>query len=199
MRNDFHGDDPRTIWQGQSIETSTMTLEKIRHTARELQAKTRRERLRILTGPLIVAFCYVFCTKEFPPLQKVIHPLFALSLVWSLIGAYFLNRGKWAGPMPGDTGVSAGLEFCRREIELRRDHFRRLLLWGFGPVLMAIGTIVLSLVAVGGKEVFPKGMPFLTLVVVWIAGYFFVARVRQQREFQREIDELNAIEKENNR
>ena len=37
------------------------------------------------------------------------------------------------------------------------------------------------------------------LALAWIAGYFFVVRVRQQREFQRDIDELNTIEKENNR
>jgi hypothetical protein len=64
---------------------------------------------------------------------------------------------------------------------------------------MAIGTIMLCLVAVAGEEVFSKGLPFLTLVVVWIAAYFFVVRVRQQRELQREIDELNTIERENGR
>jgi hypothetical protein len=199
MRGDLHHDDPKTIWQNQSIEASTMTLEKIRQKARELHAKTRRELLGTLTGPLIVAFCYVFCIKEFPPLQKVLQPLFGFALAWSLAGMYFLNRGKWSGPMPGDTGFSAGLEFCRREIERRRDHFRRALLWGFGPVLLAIGTIIVALVAVGGREIFPKGMPFLTLIAVWIAAYFFVVRVRQQRELQRELDELNGIEMENRR
>jgi uncharacterized membrane protein len=199
MPDNLHGEDPKTIWQSQPIEASTMTLEKIRQKARELHAKTRRELLATLTGPLIVACCYVFCVKEFPQLQKGLHPLFVFALVWSLAGVYLLNRGKWSGPMPGDTGFSAGLEFCRREIERRRDHFRRLLLWGFGPVLMGIGAIVLALVAVAGKEVFPKGMPFLVLVAVWIAGYFLVVRVRQQREFQREIDELNDIEKQNSR
>ncbi len=199
MRGDFPGDDPKTIWRSQSIEASTLTLEQIRQKARELHSKTRRELLRTLAGPLMVAFCYVFCIKEFPALQKVLHPLFAFALVWSLAGVYFLNRGKWSGPMPGDTGFSAGVEFCRREIERRRDHFRRILLWWFGPVLMAISAIILGLVAVAGKEVFTKGMPFLTLVVVWIAGYFFVVRVRQQRDFRREIDALNAIEKENSR
>lgn len=199
MRDDFSADDPKAVWRSQSIEASTMTLEKIRQKARELHSKTRRELLRTLTGPLMVAVCYVFCLKEFPPLQNILHLLFAFAFVWSLSGLYFLNRGKWSGPMPGDTGFSAGVEFCRREIEQRRDHFRRILLWGFGPVLMAVGTLILGLVAVAGKEVFPKGVPFLTLAVAWVAGYFFLVRVRQQRELQREIDELNTIEKENSR
>jgi hypothetical protein len=199
MRDDFPGDDPKTIWRSQSIEESAMTLEQIRQKARELHSKTRRELLGTLTGPLIVAFCYVFCIKGFPTLQKTLHPLFAFALVWSFAGVYFLNRGKWSVPMPGDTGFSAGVEFCRREIERRRDHFRRILLWGFGPVLMATGTIILALAVAAGNEVFTKGMPFVMLVIVWIAGYFFVVRLRQQREFQREIDELNTIEKENSR
>jgi preprotein translocase subunit YajC len=66
-------------------------------------------------------------------------------------------------------------------------------------VLMATGTIILALAVAAGNEVFTKGMPFVMLVIVWIAGYFFVVRLRQQREFQREIDELNTIEKENSR
>jgi preprotein translocase subunit YajC len=39
-------------------------------------------------------------------------------------------------------------------------------------------------------------MPFLILVVVWIVAYFMM-RVGQQRELQREIDDLNDIERQN--
>lgn len=174
-----------------------MTMEKIRKKANELHSKTRRELLRTFTAPLIVAFCYAFCIAEFAPMQRVLHPLFAFALVWSLGGAYFRNRGKWSGAMPGDAGFSAGIEFCRREIERQRDGFRRALLWAVGPILMGLGIIIFALITVAGRQIFPKGMPFLTLVAVWIAGYFLVIRVRRQRELQREIDELNAIEKEN--
>ncbi|MGI8744197.1 MAG: hypothetical protein ACR2NN_16810 [Bryobacteraceae bacterium] len=196
MRDDFHGDDLRTIWQNQPTEASTMTLEKIRQKARELHAKTRRELLGTLTVPLVVALFYAFGIKQFPPLQQVLQPLFAFALAWSLAGLYFLNRGKWSGAMPGDSGFSAGLELCRREIERRRDYFRHVLLWSFGPVLLVIGTFILALAIVAGRGIFPNAMPFIMLVVVWIAAYF-VIRVRKQRELQREIDELNDIEREN--
>ena len=106
-------------------------VSKIRQKAREFHAKTRRE----LLGTLGV--------RQFPSLEQVLHTLFALAFVWSFAGLYFLNRGKWSGAMPGDRGFSRGIEFCLREIERRRDHFRPVLLW-----------------------------PFLTLVAVWIAGYF---------------------------
>jgi hypothetical protein len=175
-----------------------MTLERIRQKARELHGKTRRQLLGTLTVPLVVAFFYALGMKEFPGLKQVLQPLFAFALVWSLAGLYFLNRGKWSRAMPGDAGFSAGVAFCRCEIERRRDYFRRVLLWSLGPVLLTIGTFLLALAMVAGREMFPNAMPFMMLVVAWTAGYF-VIRVRQQRELQREIDELNAIERDNSR
>jgi hypothetical protein len=66
----------------------------------------------------------------------VLHPLCAFTLVWSLVGLYFLNRGTWSTVMPGVAGLSTGLEFCRGEIERRRYLLRRVLLWSLGPVLL---------------------------------------------------------------
>ena len=174
-----------------------MTLKLIRSKARELQAKTRRQLLGFLAGPLAAAFFYAFGIKEFPALKNLLHPLFAFALVWSLAGLYFLNRGMWPTLLPGDAGLSTGLEFCRREIERRRFLLRRVLLWSLGPVLPAIGGLILALAIVGNRErgLFPNGFPFLALVVVWIFGYF-VMRMREQRELKREIDELNNLEKE---
>jgi len=197
MRDDFHG-DPRTLWQNQPTEPPIMSLILIRQKARELHAKTRRQLLGTLTGPLVIAFLYAFCINQFPPLREVLHPLFAFTLIWSLAGLYFLSRGKWSGAMPEDAGFSTGLEFCRRELQRRHDYFRRVLLWSFGPVFVAVGTLILALAAVAGREIFPKAMPLVTLVVLWVAGYF-VIRARQQHELQREMDELSEIDKENNR
>jgi hypothetical protein len=99
-----------------------------------------------------------------------------------------------------NSGCSTGLEFCRAEIERRRDLLRRVLLWSLGPVLLAIGTFILVLAMIGTKDrgLVPNGLPFLALVVVWILGYF-VMRAREQRELTRELDELNGLEKDNSR
>ena len=100
--------------------------------------------------------------------------------------------------MPGDAALSTGLEFYRREIERRRHLFRRVLLWSFAPVLLTFGAFILTLakIGVGDGGIFPNAMPFMTLVVIWIAAYFII-RMREQRELRREIDELNEIEREN--
>lgn len=136
--------------------------------------------------------------KEFAPLRQVLQPLFAAALAWSLAGVYFLNRGMWFAAMPGDAGLTTGLEFCRREIERQRDLARRVLLWTFGPIMLAIGTFILApaMVSTKSKGLFPNGLPSLIAIVVWIFGYFSV-RLREQRELQREIDELKDLEEEN--
>ena len=198
MGDDSSENDPRTIWQNQPTEPNVMTLEKIREKVREFRAKTRRQLLGTLTGPLVVTFFYAFCMKQFPAQQQRLQPLFVLALVWSLAGLYFLSWGRWSAGAPEDAGFSAGLKFCRREIERQRDYLRRVVLWGGGPVLLAIGTFILALAMVAGRQIFPKAMPLMTLVFVWIAAYF-VIRMRQQRGLQREIDELNDIERENSR
>ena len=171
-----------------------MTLEKIRKKVRELHAKTRRQLLGSLAVPFIVIAFYGFGMKQFPALQ----PLFAFAVAWSLAGLYFLNRGMWSAAMPGDAALSTGLEFYRREIKRRQHLFRTVLLWSFAPVLLTIGAFILTLAKIGVRErgIFPNALPFMTLVVIWIAAYF-VIRMREQRELQREIDELNEIEKAN--
>jgi hypothetical protein len=64
--------------------------------------------------------------------------------------------------------------------------------------MLTIGTFILALAMVSTKDrgLFPNGLPFLIAIVVWILVYFAI-RVREQRDLQREIDELNNVETEN--
>jgi hypothetical protein len=164
---------------------------------RDLHAKTRKQLLGTLTGPLVAVFFYALATRMFSPLPQLVHPLFALALVWGLAGLYFLNRGMWPPVMPGDAGISSGLEYCRQEIERRCYLLGRVLVWSFGPVLLAIGTFILALAMIRtDRGIFPNGLPFLALVVLWIIAYF-VVRFREQRELRHEMEELNDIERAN--
>jgi hypothetical protein len=169
MRADFHEHDLKTIWQNQGTEISTMSLILIRQKARELQARRRRQVFGTVVVPVVVAFFYAFCVKQFPHLQQILHSLFVLALVWSVAGLCFINRRESSREMPGDAGFSTGLEFCRRAIEQQINYFRRVLLWSLGPILLAIGTFLLAVAVT--TSVFPKGIPFIALVVVWIASY----------------------------
>ena len=199
MPDDPSGNDLRTIWQNQPVEPSAMTLETIRRKARKLHAKTRRELLgNIVAAPLgVVVFAGLGAAIFDDPLQRT---AFALALAWALAGQYFLHRGMWSATLPGDAALTTGLEFYRREIERRRYLFRRVLQWSFGPMVLAIGALLLPIVTGGTAErgAYRNMIPFLTLLAVWLGG-FFIVRVRQQRQLQREIEELNDIEREKKR
>lgn len=198
MRDELPGDGPKNIWLEQPTETPTMTLKLIQQRSRDLRAKTRKKLLGTLAGPLASGLFCAFGLKAFAPLREVLQLLFTSACVWSLAGLYFLNRGMWSAVMPGDAGLDTGLDFCRREIERRRDLVRRLLFWSFGPIMLAIGTFILALAMATTRAggLFPNGLPFLILIVVWIVAYFMI-RLREQRELQQEIDELSDIEREN--
>jgi hypothetical protein len=196
MRDDFTESDPKTIWENQPTEPIIMTMDKIRQKARELRAKTRRQLLGNLAMLLIVVAFSGYGIIHFPVLQ----PLFAFAIAWGLVGLFFLNRGMWSTAWPGDAGLSTGLEFCRQEIGRLHSLSRRVLVWSFGPVLLAIGAFILALAksGEGGRGIFPKAMPFIAVVIIWVA-VFFVVRMREQRRLQREADELDYMENENGR
>jgi hypothetical protein len=198
MPDDPSGNDPKTIWQNQPVEPSAMTLETIRRKARELHAKTRRELIGNIAAPLAVVVFAGLGVAIFDDSPQ--RTVFALALAWALAGQYFLHRGMWSATLPGDAALTTGLEFYRREIERRRYLFRRVLKWSFGPMVLAIGALLLPIVTGGIAErgAYRNMIPFLTLLALWLVG-FFVVRMRQQRELQREIQELNDIERENRR
>jgi hypothetical protein len=181
-----------------------MTLEEIRHKTQELHAKTRRQTIGNLIVPLAVFAFYGYGIAKFP--NPVLRTVFACGIAWSLAGQYFFYRGMWSAMLPGDAALSTGLESYRREVERQRSLFGRFMLWQFGPLIFAIATLILLILTLGiGDRGMPvdgailkgallKMSPFLTLTAIWIVS-FFVVRMRAQRQLQREIDELNDIER----
>jgi MFS family permease len=198
MRNDSPDSGVKRIWLNQPTGRPTMISRLIDQRSRELRARTRRKLIGTVAGPLAAGIFYAYCMKEFPGLRQVLQPPFAFAVAWGLAGLYFLNRGMWPAVITGEVRVGTGLEVCRLEIERQRDFVRRILVWSFGPVMLTVGTFVFALATVSTKKrgIFPNGLPFLILMVVWIVSWF-VIRLREQRALQREIDELKDIESEN--
>jgi len=183
---------PQEIWQNQSAERNTMTLKLIQWKAQELRARTRKKLLGMLVGPLLVAAVFGFAIREFPAQRAVLEPLFVCALAWSLAGIYFLRRGMQSATMPGDAGLAGGLQFCLGELQRQRKLVQQSLLWSFGPLAFAIGVFIYGLALIG-RGFFPKAVPFVALVLVWICLYF-LGRWREQRGLQYEIDELRQFE-----
>jgi MFS family permease len=198
MENDSPENGVRTIWLNQPTEKPTMISKLIEQRSRKLRAKTRSGLLGTVGGPLTAGIFYAYSMRAFPGLRQVLQPPFAFAFAWGLAGLYFLNRGMWSAVLPGDLGLNTGLEVCRLEVERQRDLQRRSLVWSFGPAMLATATFVLALALVPpvARRVIPNGLPLLIVLVFPIVS-FFVIRSREQRELQRELDELKDIELKN--
>jgi len=191
------GNDPKTVWQRQEREISTVTLERmIRRRAQKLHTRAVRERLGSVAGPVgIIYFSALGIAMGYNPVQRVV---FAIAIAWSLAGVYVLNRGMWQGRLAQDAALATGLEFCRREIERGIYVQRQFLLWVFAPIVLAIGALVVPQMGSGLRAggTLAKMSPFLTLLTLWIIGVFVIRRLRW-KQLQQEIDDLNDIEREN--
>lgn len=195
MQNNSSNNDPREIWQNQPTEIPIMTLEEIRRRGQKLQAKTRRVLLGWIAIALLIVGISVFgIIWTHSPIMRA---AFALSIVWSVVGQFFVNRKKWSWAMAEDALVSTGLKSYRTEVERRRYISAHFLLCIFGPSVLAVGALaaqIISLARVQGA--LSKTMPFLTALAIWIVGVF-IRRMRDQRELQGEINNLSLIEKSN--
>jgi hypothetical protein len=185
---------PKKIWQNQPTEKSTMTLEMIRQRAQELHARTRRELYANITTTLIIVAISGFGFMHTRDWAMQFAPVVAV--VWAVVGQYFLHRGMWAVTRPEDVALIAGLDFYRQEVNRRRTLFGRVLQWSLGPIILSIGALVLVLTGIAqnlGQSTIVI-FPFCTIALMWIVAVF-VLRSRSKRKLQREIDELNSIEK----
>ena len=197
MESNPSAKDPKSVWQKQPTETSQMSILLIHRMARKSREKTRKE----LVGPLsVLAVCTVFAAigivKGFGWAQRA---WFGAALLWCITGAWVYQRGMWAAELPGGAGLETGLAFLRRELGRQRDLFRRSLVWALGPVLFTIAAAVVPLFAHMwslDRTILLNLAPFFTLLLGWFV-IMVRLRNRKKRELQRELDELNAIEKEN--
>lgn len=189
-------EDAKTVWQDQPAEPAGVTLESLRRKARELRMKTRRELLGnsalalITIGTSVHGFIHTH--------QRGWHMVQVLFSAWALLGWYIAYRRLWPERFPVTMTPSDGLRFYRRELQRRNDVFRRFLPWSFAPAILAMVSWLLVLRGLAARvQISVNFFPVCTLLVLWTIG-IFVLRVRTRSELKQELDELAAIERENN-
>jgi hypothetical protein len=189
--------DPREIWRSQPTEPMEMKLgsHRLRQRAKDLRSKSRRELLNSIVFAVLIAAGSIYGSIwTDSPVARV---SFAVTAAWVLIGQFFLHRTKRQASPPEDAGLRTSLDSCRRELERHIRFDRGALLWLHGPLFLAFGTLIGTLVvAVGGKGMLVKmAGPVLALLVTWALGMVAFRR-SQEREFRRAIEELNQIGRE---
>jgi hypothetical protein len=185
--------DPKTIWQSQPKEVTKMSLDKIRREARAIQTKSRMAALgwSLLGLVVTLGFALLFLKAQ-GPLHKAGWGALAL---WGLYGVYQACKRMWPSTLAADATFANSLGFYRRELERRRDYVRDIwrmqVLWVF-----FVGLALFIAPALIGSRKNPRvllnAIPFFVLLGVWFIALFYI-RNRDQKELQREIDELIAL------
>jgi hypothetical protein len=178
-----------TVWRNQPKEDLAVNLELILdRRAREFRMSTRWEILMSVAATVLLAA--VMLLRMAPSPDAVLDAALAAAGAWAMLTLYLFRRRIW-GRESGraDAAAATGVEFYRRQLACRRDHLKNAWLW-HGPLFLA----VLALVAVVRRSYFGDRLvsviPLLVLLAAWIV-FGIVHRLRQARELQREIDELD--------
>jgi MFS family permease len=114
----------------------SVTPQQLQEKARRLRTKTRKEMLGnsalalIALGSAVHGMLHTHATG-----WRVV---FAISMVWALIGWFLSSRRQWAKDSRSGSGLTDGLSFYRQQLELRQYLFRRFLGSSTASVVLAM-------------------------------------------------------------
>jgi hypothetical protein len=195
MPDEFPLKDPKTIWQDQPTEPIKMSLNEIRRKAKALQMKGR---LKVLAAMVIGLFLCVAFARMAAVVEDVVPRIgWGMLSLWGLYGAYAAYRWIWPSRLAEDATLNTSLDFYRRELERRRDYERHI--WRSSGLPFCFAGLALAIVpelipALKTPRLLLNAVPFFGLLAVWFVLFFYL-RKRNRLKLQREIDELNALEK----
>ena len=195
MPDEFHLHDPKKVWQEQPTEPIKMSLDEIRRRAQRLQTISR---LKVLAAIVIGLFlCAAFARMAAMVGDLIPRIGWGMMSLWGLYGAYAAYKWIWPGRLTADATLSATLEFYRSELERKRDYERHI--WRRSGVPFCFAGLALAIIpelipALQTPRLLLNAVPFFTLLALWFVLFFYL-RKRNRLKLQREIDELNALEK----
>jgi hypothetical protein len=197
MPDEFPMNDPKQIWQNQPTEAFKMSAQEIRLRAQKLQMKSR---LATFMWVGIGLFLAVSFGRAIATIQGTVPRIgLAILSLWGVYGAYHAYKWIWPGRLAPDATFATSLEFYRRELERKRDYGRHI--WqrsGLAVCFLGMAILLLPPLVKGieNPRLLLNAAPFFTLLAIWFPLFFIIGK-RQMRKLQKEIDEMNAVEKEN--
>ena len=189
MSDQTRAKDPGALWRDQPGEERTVNLEQIvNRRTEELYSSTRSEILMSIGAALL--FIGVMVWRFAPAYDRLQGVGFAAAMAWVGITLYRFRRRIWRRASRPDAIAATGLEYYRKELERRRDHLRNAWLW-HGPLFLACIILIGGLMGDAFSHYQPlrNVLPLFVLLAVWTA-FGLTRRLRQARELQREIDEI---------
>jgi hypothetical protein len=197
MPNELPGNDPRKIWQDQPTERIKMSLDDIRRKAQKLHAKARMAAIAWIGIGIFLSAAFGRSSAHARELLPRMG--WGVLSLWGLYGAWQAYQWIWPGRLAADATLATSLDFYRKELERQRDYGRQI--WrrsGVAAAFLGAALVVAPglIQVVKTPALLPNVAPFFVLLFVWLVS-FLVLRARKQQKLQQEIDELNAMEREN--
>ena len=195
MPDEFPMNDPQKIWQNQPTEPIKISPDEIRRKAQKLQ---RKARMAALVSIVMGLFLFLWFARTFVRVHDVVPRIgWGLVSLWCIYCAY--HGYKQMGRLASEATLYTSFEFYRRELEWQRDFDRHV--WRRSGLIVAFAGMALIVMpglikALETPRLLLNVVPFFALLAVWLV-IFFSMRKRNRRKLQREIDELNTLEREN--
>jgi hypothetical protein len=191
MTNEPELTDVKNVWQNQSVEGTTMSLEEIKEKIGQLRKKMRQ---RSVFFGLALLFMVVVCARL---LFKAGNPFEGIGAALLIIGAGYVGyqlllvRKKPASVIR-ENEPPASAVFYRNELERQRDFHRGLWLWS-RVVIVVPGLLVLLIgrLIEHPEAVRQNSRMGAILVVMFI--FAVVSNLRRARKYQREINALDPL------
>ena len=197
MSSEFPMNDPRNVWQNQPTEPFKMSAEEIRRKAQQRQTKARLIVILSIVMGLFLSVCFAWNLAR---VHEVVPRMgWGLLSLWAVYFAYQAYKWIWPGRLEPDATVSTSLEFCRSELERRRDYglhiWRRagLTFCFLGLAMVVLPRLIKSLAA---PRLLLNAVPFFVLLIIWVAGFIY-SKKRNRQRLEQDIDELRVLEREN--
>jgi hypothetical protein len=193
MTNEPEPADVKNIWQNQSVEGTTMSLEEIKIKVGQLQNKMRLR--NVIVGPGLL-FMVVICARFLFKTHNLIEGIGAALLIIGAgyVGYQLLLIRKKPASVVRENEPLAGAVFYRTELERQRDFHRGLWLWSRVAVVIPGAVVLLIGLAIEHPE--RTHQIRLNAAAVVVLAVLQVARhLRLARKYQREIDALDAVKR----
>ena len=171
-----------------------MQLDEIHRKAQEFEKKIRWRNLKLLAAVILIAFLGWRTVIAQHVSERIMGGVIIGAGLYVVYQLY--KRGSARAVAP-DATFATCREFYRAELERQRDALRGIWSWYLGPILGALMAFAMRvpLAHLDRPGLWWRMAPFVVLSVLWC---FWMGRLTQRaaRKLQREIDELDALEKQ---
>ena len=192
MTNDPPPHDMSKVWQNQSVEVVQMSLDEIRRKAHKFENRiSRRNRREYIAVAVVIAVC---TGRIVISNNLVVNIGGGLLIAGLLYIVYQIHKKGSARTIPSDAAFANGIAFYRSELERQRDLNRQVWSWYIGPLLPVWWLPTWGLAAANEYSV--RSLMVRGTVVILVFVVVGVLNQRAARKLQRQIDALDALEKE---